>query len=162
MDLARGADGGKGTARLDGRGLAAISDGIVSLHRRYYGRGATRARSYQVSDDLILVELREAYLTVERTLIDRGRENTVRQTRLTFQQAMFNEFASVVEQVTGRKVCSYVSEAITSPEAILEIFYLEPVGDADDRLTLEALEDAGEVERPLAGIPERDGDGKLG
>jgi uncharacterized protein YbcI len=139
--------------RLDGAQLAAISNALVGLHRRYYGRGATKARAYQVHDELLIVELRDAYLTVERTLIERGQLNAVRQTRLTFQQAMFAEFLEAVEQVTGRQVCSYVSESITSPEAILEVFYLEPVEDVADRLLREAAEDAGDRDRPVGGIP---------
>jgi len=129
---------------------------MVGLHRRYYGRGATKARAYQVSDDLVIVELRDVYLTVERTLIDRGQADMVRQTRLTFQQAMFGEFLALVEEVTGRKVSSYVTESITSPEAVLEIFYLEPAGEVADRLQREAREDAGKVERPYGGLREED------
>lgn len=146
-----------GAARLDGAQLAAISNALVGLHRRYYGRGATKARAYQVHDELLIVELRDAYLTVERTLIERGQLNTVRQTRLTFQQAMFTEFLEAVEQVTGRQVCSYASESITSPEVILEIFYLEPAGVVADRLRREAAEDAGDLDRPIGGIPPEDG-----
>ena len=139
-------------SRLDGAQLAAISNALVGLHRRYYGRGATKARADQVHDELVIVELRDAYLTVERTLIERGQLNTVRQTRKTFQQAMFTEFLDAVEQVTGRQVCSYASESISSPEAILEIFYLEPASGVAERLRREAAEDAGELERPFAGI----------
>lgn len=148
----REASGQDESVRLDGSQLAAISNALVALHRRYYGRGATKARAYQVNDELLLVELRDAYLTVERTLIERGQINTVRQTRLTFQQAMFSEFLDAIEGLTGRKVCSYASESIISPEAILEIFYLEPCGDVSDRLRREAAEDSGELERPVAGI----------
>lgn len=151
-----GASGAGGTARLDGTQLAAISNALVGLHRRYYGRGATKARAYQVNDELLIVELRDAYLTVERTLIERGQVNTVRQTRQTFQQAMFTEFLDAVEAVTGRKVSSYVSESITSPEAILEIFYLEPAESVADRLRREAAEDAGNIDRPVGGILEVD------
>jgi uncharacterized protein YbcI len=143
-------------SRLDGGQLAALSNAIVGLHRRYYGRGATKARTFQVHDDLVLVELRDVYLTVERTLIDRGQANMVRQTRLTFQQAMFQEFLSAVDAATGRKVCSYVSESVTSPEAVLEIFYLEPSDEVKARLEREALEDAGSLERPYGGISEPD------
>jgi len=100
----------------------------------------------------VIVELRDVYLTVERTLIDRGQANMVGQTRLTFQQAMFGEFLAVVEELTDRKVSSYVSESITSPEAVLEIFYLEPGGDVAGRLEREAREDAGEVSRPRGGL----------
>lgn len=139
--------------RLDAGQLAAISNALVGLHRRYYGRGATKARAYQVHNELLVVELRDAFLTVERTLIERGQLNTVRQTRLTFQQAMFGEFLEAVEGISGRQVCSYVSESITSPEVILEIFYLEPERDVPHRLQREAAEDSGELARPVGGIP---------
>lgn len=108
-----------------------------------------------IANALVIVELRDAYLTVERTLIERGQVNTVRQTRLTFQQAMFTEFLDAIERLTGRKVSSYVSESITAPEVILEIFYLEPLDDRADRLFREAREDAGDLERPTGGIPEK-------
>lgn len=143
-------------ARLDGAQLATISNALVGLHRRYYGRGATKARAYQVHDELLIVELRDAYLTVERTLIERGQVNTVRQTRQTFQQAMFTEFLEAVETVTGRHVSSYVSESITSPEVILEVFYLERAESVAGRLRREAAEDAGDVDRPVGGILEDD------
>ena len=142
--------------RLDTGQLAAISNALVGLHRRYYGRGATKARAYQVHDELLVVELRDAFLTVERTLIERGQLNTVRQTRLTFQQAMFSEFLEAVEGISGRQVCSYVSESMSSPEVILEIFYLEPTEGVSGRLEREAAEDAGEVERPTGGIAPED------
>ena len=53
--------------------------------------------------------LRDAFLTVERTLIERGQLNTVRQTRPTFQETMFSAFLDAVEGIAGRQVCSYVS-----------------------------------------------------
>ena len=138
--------------RLDGRALAEIANGLVGLHRRYYGRGATKAQAYQVNDDLILVELTDPYLTVERTLLDRGQADAVRQTRLTFQQTMFAEFVLVIQTICGRRVTSYLTESIASPERILEIFYLEPVADIAGRLEREAKEDRGEAQRPVGGL----------
>jgi|SRR5579875_27430 len=139
---------------LSGEQLAAIASAITGLHRRYYGRGATKARAYQVHVELVLVELRDVYLTVERTLLARGQENTVRETRLTFQQAMYNEFVGAIEQITARKVLAYASEAIAHPELVLEIFYLESPQERQRRLEREAREDAGEIPRPAAGISE--------
>jgi uncharacterized protein YbcI len=126
---------------------------MTALHRRYYGRGATKARTYQVHSELVIVELRDVYLTAERTLIERGQQNTVRNTRLTFQQAMYREFVGAVEQITKRKVTSFASEALTCPEVVLEIFYLESLQERSERLEREAREDAGELARPEPGIP---------
>ena|GEM_PF-6508984 len=140
--------------RLSAEQLAELARAMTGLHRRYYGRGATKARSYQVHSRLVLVELRDVYLTVERTLIQRGQQNTVRQTRMTFQQAMYREFVAAVEQITERRVTAFVSETITCPEAVLEIFYLESLVERHERLERESREDAGEIARPPAGIPQ--------
>lgn len=143
-------------AHLAGSQLTGLSNAIVGLHRRYYGRGATRARTHQVHDDLVLVELSDAYLTVERTLLARGQEDAVRHTRMTFQQAMAQEFIVAVEAIIGRKVQSYVSQTFVNPEILLEIFYLEPADRVDERKAREAAEDAGEIMRPRAGLDEGD------
>jgi uncharacterized protein YbcI len=50
--------------------LAEISTGLVSLHRKYYGKGPTKAKSYLVNDSVCM--LRGGFTTVERTLIDDG------------------------------------------------------------------------------------------
>ena len=136
-----------------GRLLTDVSNAIVSLHHRFYGRGATQARTFWVHEDLLLCELRDVFLTVERTLIERGQADAVRHTRLTFQQAMSDEFVQVVERLTGRKVQSFISHSNPHPEFILEIFMLEPSAERAPRLELERLEDSGEKERPAGGLP---------
>ncbi len=116
----------------------------------------------QVHDELLMAGLRDAFLTVERTLIERGQLNTVRQTRPTFQETMFSAFLDAVEGIAGRQVCSYVSESVTSPELILEIFYLEPTADVPDRLQREAAEDAGALACPVGGIADKISNAGLG
>jgi uncharacterized protein YbcI len=96
---------------------------------------------------------RDVYLTVERTLLHLGQQNTVLQTRLTFQQAMYREFVAAIEGIVERRVASYETAVITCPEVLVEIFYLESAEERAQRLELEAREDAGELERPQAGIP---------
>jgi uncharacterized protein YbcI len=117
---------------LAGEQLMAISNAMVGLHRRYYGRGATRARTHQVHADLLLVELRDVYLTVERTLLERGQQDAVRHTRLNFQQATYQEFVEAVQLIVGRAVMSYATEAFVNPEAVIELFYLAPSLEPDE------------------------------
>jgi uncharacterized protein YbcI len=143
--------------------LASMSDAIVRLHAQYYGRGATKARSFWVHDNLVLCELRDVYLTIERNLIKWGHEDTVRATRQTFQQAMYDVFVGTVEELTGRKVEGFISVSHMEPDVIYEMFLLEPVADRSPRLAREAREDAGDLERPEPGIqePDQDGDGRV-
>jgi uncharacterized protein YbcI len=71
--------------------------------------------------------LRGGFTTVERTLLDTGEVESVYQMRRSFQQAMEEEFRSVVEEATGRKVIAYMSSIHVEPDLAVELFVLEPV-----------------------------------
>jgi uncharacterized protein YbcI len=109
-----------------GEMLASISNGLVKLHTRYYGKGPTRAKTYLINDTVICM-LEEGFTTVERTLIDGGRAEAVHEIRRTFQQAMERQFTDVVESATGRKVIAYLSQVHTDPDLAVELFVLTPV-----------------------------------
>lgn len=107
-----------------GEELTRISNGLVSLHLRYYGKGPEEAKSYHV-DDAVVCVLKGGFTTVERTLIDEGRDQVVRDMRTHFQGAMNDEFIAVVEQATGRKVGAYMSQIHFEPDLAVEIFLLD-------------------------------------
>jgi Na+-translocating membrane potential-generating system (MpsC) len=81
---------------------ATISNEIVRLQAEYYGKGPTRAKTYIV-EDLVVVVLEESFTRAEKTLAQHERE-AIEHIRWRFQQQMADEFTSVVEQATGRKV----------------------------------------------------------
>jgi uncharacterized protein YbcI len=110
-----------------GEMLASISNGMVKLHTRYYGKGPTRAKTYLINDTIICM-LEEGFTTVERTLIDEGRGEAVHEIRRTFQQAMERQFTDVVEEATGRKVIAYMSQVHVDPDLAVELFMLSPIG----------------------------------
>ena len=116
-----------GSAR--GERLAQISTGLVQLHSRYYGKGPTKAKTFLVNDTVICI-LRGGFTTVERTLIDEGNTEVVYAMRRSFQQAMEGHFTEVVEGATGRKVIAYMSQINEDPDLAVEIFVLEPTGEA--------------------------------
>jgi uncharacterized protein YbcI len=127
---------------------------MVGLHRRFYGRGATKAKSFWVHADMLLIELHDIFITVEHTLLARGQEDAVRATRQTFHTAMRDEFQGTVEEITGRRVVNYESVMFTHPPSVVEIFMLEPAGDRPERLDREAKEDDGSQPRPSGGLLE--------
>jgi uncharacterized protein YbcI len=60
----------------------AIGNAITRLHRERYGRGATTTRTVlSLNSDYIVVFLEDIYTTVERTLIDAGNQELVKETR---------------------------------------------------------------------------------
>ena len=111
------------TAR--GEMLAGISTGLVQLHRQYYGKGPTKAKTYMVNDTVICI-LKGGFTTVERTLIDNGQPDEVHDMRRSFQRTMEGQFTGVVEEATGRKVIAYMSQVHTNPDMAVELFVLEP------------------------------------
>jgi uncharacterized protein YbcI len=112
-----------------GRVLAEITNAIVRLHRTHYGKGPTRSKSYLIDDVLICV-MREIFTTVERTLIDAGEDDMVRQTRLAFQEAMQDTFKSAIEEILGRPVLGITSQVLIDRDTAIEVFVLGP----DDRV----------------------------
>src|SRR5687767_3013504 len=82
--------------------LAAVTNGIVHLFREYYGRGPNKAKSYILDERIVVCVLEETMTTVEQTLVKCGEHDMVRQVRLRFQEAMADEFTSVVERAMSR------------------------------------------------------------
>jgi uncharacterized protein YbcI len=127
-----------------GEMLASISRGLVQLHRQYYGKGPTKAKTYMV-DDTIMCVLRGGFTTAERTLIDDGKAEAVHDIRRIFQKTMQGQFTAIVEQATRRKVIAYMSQVHSDPDMAVELFMLEPAQTsvvAEHELELELDEQA--------------------
>jgi uncharacterized protein YbcI len=114
---------------------ATISQEIVRLQAEYYGKGPTRAKTYIV-EDLVVVVLEESFTRAEKTLAERGEKDAIEHIRRRFQQQMADDFTSVVEQATGRKVRAFLSETNVDLDVSVETFLL-----ADERTDMTDFED---------------------
>jgi uncharacterized protein YbcI len=108
-----------------GLAAAAISNRLVQLHKEYYGRGPTKAKTYLVDDTVICI-LQGGFTVVERTLIDNGKAEAVRDIRREFQSSMEGRFKQVIKEATGREVVAYMSQIHSDPDIAVELFVLEP------------------------------------
>jgi uncharacterized protein YbcI len=104
--------------------LANISRRIVQLHKEFYGKGPTKAKTYY-HDDLVVILMRGGFTRVEETLLQSGRGESVRQQRADFGQAMLTPFKQVIEEETGRNVIAYMGSSHQHPDLLGEIFVLE-------------------------------------
>jgi uncharacterized protein YbcI len=111
--------------RPRGEMAASISTGLVQLHRQYYGKGPTKAKTYFVNDTVICI-LEGGFTTVERTLISDGQADAVHEIRRSFQKAMEQQFTEVVQSATDRLVIAYMSQVHDDPDLAVELFVLEP------------------------------------
>jgi uncharacterized protein YbcI len=120
---------GDGTRPRGGPMLAEVTKAMVRLHSDYYGRGATKARTEWVGDDMLICVLRDCFTRVERTLIELGEHRSVRETRQVFQDAMRDRFAEAVSEIVGRPVTGFLSQISPEPECVVEIFMFDAVPD---------------------------------
>ena len=112
---------------------AEISAGLVQLMHEYTGRGPTGART-TISDESVVVLLRNVLTRAERRLADEGHAETVLDFRGKFQQAMRADMVAVVERVTGLQVAASMSASHFEPDMACEIFVLEPTTSDRDPL----------------------------
>jgi uncharacterized protein YbcI len=108
----------------DRQNAQAISNAITKLQHDHYGRGPESVRTI-VGYDHIITFLENSFMPVERTLLDAGEIDAVRETRLAFQRAMEPRFVSIVEKISGRKVRAFLSQVSLNPDISVEVFILE-------------------------------------
>jgi uncharacterized protein YbcI len=120
------------TKQEHGDALTAISEGLVSLLKEFYGRGPTQTKSYY-SDDLVVCILKGGFSQVEQTLLDGGRGAAVIEQRMQFQDLMRRRFEEVIERATGRKVIGFMSGNQQEPDMMCEVFILAPTDLVDPR-----------------------------
>lgn len=101
-----------------------ISRRIVALHKEFYGKGPTKAKTYYV-DDVVLLLMRGGFSKVEETLLAEGRGDAVIRQRMEFQEVMLDRFREVIEGETGRKVVAFMSGSHQDPDITSEVFILD-------------------------------------
>ena len=120
---------------LTGEARSQIASGFVRLHSKYYGRGPTRSKVF-ADGDVVVVVLEETFTPAERTLIAQGQSGGIQEIRRNFQLIMADQFKSLVEQASGRKVRSFTSETDLENDIAVEVFIL-----AGERTDMSSFED---------------------
>jgi uncharacterized protein YbcI len=113
-----------------GQLAAAISNAIVGIHSKHYGKGPTKAKTYLIDDTIVCV-MQDVFTTVERTLIDNGKGELVREVRTTFQYAFRDEFNAAIRELTGRNPRAFMSQIDCDGDIAVEFFLLEDGGVTD-------------------------------
>jgi uncharacterized protein YbcI len=106
--------------------LAAVTEAMVALHKRYYHRVPVSAKTQMLGDDLMACVLGGVYTDVEKTMIELQRATVVQETRSAFQNAMQRKFIDKVEGLSGRDVLAFISNHHVGPDMEIELFMLAP------------------------------------
>ena len=112
--------------RSQGNSLQAVSNAMVKLHKEQFGRGPTNARSYFAGPDTLVCTLEDSLLPAERTMVEMGEDQRVRESRMFLQVATQAQFVGAVEEIVSRKVRAFASAIDPAPGVVFEIFSFEP------------------------------------
>jgi uncharacterized protein YbcI len=113
--------------------LAQLSNEMVRAQKQFFGKGPTEAKSYML-DDLLIIVMRGGMTTAEKTMLEFGRQDQVREFRQLFENEMTERLSDMVERLTGRKVRTYQSQVMFDPDIVVEMFVLDSPGATDDRI----------------------------
>ena len=106
-----------------------ISNAMVRLYKEIFGRGPTLARTHWAGPDALVAFLEDTLTPAERNLVGMGEHQRLRDTRMFLQYATIRQFCEPVEQITGRKVRSFLSSIDTEVDGLsIETFVLHPAG----------------------------------
>jgi uncharacterized protein YbcI len=112
--------------------LQAVSNTMVKLHKEQFGRGPTNARTYFAGPDTLVCTLEDSLLPAERTMVEMGEDQRVRESRMFMQVATSDRFIAAVEELVSRKVRAFASAIDPAPGVVFEVFSFEPEGPRSD------------------------------
>jgi uncharacterized protein YbcI len=119
-----------------GRLLAAISTSIVAILREHYGRGPMKAKTYALDDMIVVVMRGSGFTALEQTIMDSGEPDRVVELREDFQRMMAKRYRDTIEELTGRNVVAFLSQAHVEPDITMEIFFIDEPLDGYGALEL--------------------------
>lgn len=118
--------------RSDATAMQAVSNALVRLHKEQFGRGPTNARSNFAGPDTLVCVMEDALLPAERTMVEMGEQQRIRESRTFLQVATQDEFVKTVEAIISRKVRAFASAIDPDPDVVFEVFSLVPETTSGD------------------------------
>ncbi len=115
----------EGPPLAGGRLLAQISTSIVAILREHYGRGPMKAKTYALDDIIVVVMRGSGFTALEQTIMDSGQPARVVAMREEFQNVMAKRYQQTIEELTGRKVVAFLSQAHVEPDITVEMFFVD-------------------------------------
>jgi uncharacterized protein YbcI len=117
---------------------AAVSNAVTRLMYDLYGKGAARTRTY-LTDEHVFCALEGVLTTVERTLVEAGETDLVRELRVSFGELVRPVIGAEVGRLLSRQVVAVESQLVFDPDTLFLIFVL------GDHRQGEPAENAGEI-----------------
>jgi len=113
-----------------------LSNAVARLHKQFVGRGPTNSRT-TIDGDLVVVLLEGGYTRAEQTLSDNDMTDLVAASRLGLQDSMRQAMIAAVEEITGRRVRSFMSANDLEKNLQVEVFVLDARAQAGAELLVD-------------------------
>jgi uncharacterized protein YbcI len=101
-----------------------IANAVVRCHKRFLGRGPTKAQAF-FRHNFVVVVLEMALTEAERRLAENGDKDPVLEMRQRYQQTMRDELVAAVEELTARRVEAFLTANHIAPDLASHVFVLD-------------------------------------
>ena len=115
---------GASPRRPDGQLRSALANAMIRILHEHWGKGPTRAKVY-LEDGFVFCVLEDPLTTIERTLVEAGETDLVRELRLEFQEVVNRECSEQVETLTGHRVLACHGQVVFDPDIVFQVFAVE-------------------------------------
>ncbi|HTE63080.1 MAG TPA: DUF2294 domain-containing protein [Solirubrobacteraceae bacterium] len=109
---------------VNGRLNQEIANAVVRGHKRFLGRGPTRAQAF-FRHNIVVVVMDASLSEAERSLARHGSGDAVLEMRHRFEEMMRSELVQAVENLTGCKVEAFMTSHHIDPDLAAELFVLD-------------------------------------
>lgn len=111
--------------------LLAISNETVQLYKQAFGRGPTKVRTLLADTNTVVILLEDALTAGERTLLDMGADEQLREFRQVIQDALEPALRSLVERTLGRGTRALIAGIDPGQATAVHVITLEPAAPDD-------------------------------
>lgn len=113
----------------DGAAAMAICNAVTGALKQSCGKGPTKVKAYTLHDHLVVV-VQDMLTTLEKTLVQNGHEQLVREARHALAAQVAKESRATIEQATGRHVIGWQTEVNPCADRAFTLVRLQPVGES--------------------------------
>jgi uncharacterized protein YbcI len=110
----------------DGAAAVAICNAVVGALKRVCGKGPTKVKAYSL-DEHVAVVAQDMLTTLERTLVQSGHEQLVREARRVLADEVAKECRAAIEQATGQSVVGWQSQVDPRADRAFALVRLQPL-----------------------------------
>jgi uncharacterized protein YbcI len=116
---------------IDGAAATAVCNAVVAALKRVCGKGPTKVKAYGL-DEHIAVVAQDMLTPLERTLVQSGNEQLVREARHVLSDEVGEECRAAIEHATGQSVVGWQSQIDPSADTAITLVRLHPLSPAAD------------------------------